>query len=454
MLEPVPVSASVPERAPASRWLLAAALVVSCVIHLVLGWAVLVLFKPPSLDIEFEVPIDVELGLSEEVKAFEPPPAPPPPAPPVVEKAPGENAKDAEKDKDKAKTHEDAGVEAADAGVPEVADAGPAEHDAGPPLLADPSAKPGERLPPGAQIAVRVDMARIRESPIAEDVRALLAAVPDWKALLEGSGIDPVDQLDRLLIATPNLQRDKIVVAGRFVGEPRIVEEAVQRLAQAQNVEAHWRVESGVRVAPWANKDETPRVIAIVGPAHFTIARSEDLPRVLAIAAARADDPKGPKERKDKSIKVHPADALLSMEAGEGLSLEVDGVERFVRKAKRGVPLKLRLSAVQVPGPKLELRGRMAFENAEKAADALRFWQAVRDTYARNALVMLLGLSDPLREGKLEQADNELHLTLQLTVEQTRLIVGYVRELITPPATVAPSPAPAPAAPAPAAPTR
>jgi hypothetical protein len=429
-------------------------LLVSCVIHGVLGWAVLALFKPPSLDIAFEVPIDVELGLSEEVAAFEPPTPEPPPPPPAP--APGEKSAQKDKDKDEPKKHEDAGIDrAADGGVPEAPDAGPEVHDAGPPLLADPNAKPGERLPPGAQIAVRVDMARIRHSPIAEDIRALLAAVPDWKALLDGSGIEPVDQLDRLLIATPNLQREKIVVAGRFLGEPGIVEQAVQRLAEAQHVEAPWHTENGVRVAPWANKDDTPRVIAIVGPSHFTIARREDLPRVLAIAAARAEDPKGHKERKDKSIKVHPADALLSMEAGEGLSLEVDGVERFVRKAKRGVPIKLRLSALQVPGPKVELRGRMAFENAEKAADALRFWEAVRESYARNALVMLLGLSEPLREGTIEQADDELHLRLRLSVEQTRLIVGYVRELITPPPSVAPSPSPASTpAPAPAAPTR
>jgi hypothetical protein len=431
------------------------ALLLSCGVHGLFLWATLVLFKAPGLDIEFQVPIDVELGLSEEVAAALTPPAPPPEPPPSAPaEAPAE--KSTKKDKDKEKAHQpDAGVPESDGGVLEAPDGGPEEPDAGPPLLADPNAAPGERLPPGAQIAVRVDMTRIRNSPVAEDVRALLAAVPDWKALLNGSGIDPVSQLDRLLIATPNLQRDKIVVAGRFVGERAVVDQAVQRLAEAQHVEAHWHVESGVRVAPWASQDDTPRVIALVGPSHFVIARGEDLPRVLAIASARADDAKGPKDRKDKSIKVHPADALLSMEPDEGVSLEVDGVERFVRKAKRGVPLKLRLSAVQVPGPRVELRGRMLFETPEKAADALRFWEGVRDSYARNALVMLLGLSDPLREGTIELSGSEVHLKVQLSVEQLRLIVGYVRELITPPAPITPSPASpsAPSAPSPSRPT-
>jgi hypothetical protein len=450
------VSASAHERLPAPRWLLAAALLVSSAFHLFLGWAVLVLFRPPSLDIEFEVPIDLELGVSEELAAFAPaepvaPPAPPP-SPAESAEAAKEKAKEAEK-----KAREDAGTdEPRDAGVADAPDAGQEpEPDAGPPLLADPKVPPGERLPPGSQIAVRVDMARIRKSPIAADVRALLAAVPDWDALLDGSGIEPVDQLDRLLIATPNLQREKVVVAGRFLGEPKLVDEAVQRLAKAQNVEAPWHTDAnGIRIAPWANRDDTPRVIAIVGPSHFTIARSEDLPRVLAIAAARAEErPFGKKKnpRSEQGIKVHPADALLSMEAGEGLSLEVDGVANFVRKAKRGVPTKLRLSAVEVPGPRVELRGRMVFETPEKAADALRFWSAVRDSYARNALVMLLGLSGPLSEGVIELAESELSVKVVLSVEQTRLIVGYVRELITPP-TPSPS-APAPVVPSPAGPS-
>jgi hypothetical protein len=417
--------------------LLGLMLAVSIALHLVVGWVGSVVLEAPSLGIEFELPMDVELGLSEEVAAVAPPPAPEPPAPPPpTPTAPG--------DKPGKRRTEDAGSEPeADAGV---ADAGPeqardgGESDAAAPLLADGDAAPGTRVPPGAQIAVRVDMARLRASPVATDVRALLAAIPDWQALLDGSGIDPVDQLDRLLIATPNLQRSKVVIAGRFVGAPSLVDDAVRRMAEARGVEARWRKrDQGVRVATWANADETPRVIAVVGPAHFTISRDEDLNRVLAIAAARAVE-----QADGGAPTVHPADALLSMEDGEGLSLEVDGVENFIRKARRGVPTKLRLSAVEVPGPRVELRGRLAFADVEKAADALRFWSGVRDSYARNGLVVLLGLSEPLRSGTLELVGTELRLKAQLSPEQTRLILGYVRELLTPPAPPAPAPTPAP----------
>jgi len=47
---------------------------------------------------------------------------------------------------------------------------------------------------------------------------------------------------------------------------------------------------------------------------------------------------------------------------------------------------------------------------------------------------MLLGLAEPLREAVLELKEQELAIRVELSVEQTRLILGYVRELLTPPA--------------------
>lgn len=411
---------------PPSR-ALALAVALSCALHALLGWLVAVVFKAPDLGIEFELPIDVELGLTSEVDGFAPHPSPSPMEPEPTPPPPSDAVANAELEEAERKREERKREREEKAKREREAREAAAKESA---QLAQTHEAESSRLPPGAQIAIRVDMTRIRASAVAEDIRALLAAVPDWKALLDGSGIDPVDQLDRLLIATPNLQRSKIVLAGRFIGDPALVDEAVARLAEARGVTAKWSMRDGVRVAPWANLDETKRVIALVGPSHFTITRPEDLARVLAIAAARAQD-KDAKPRNEKD--EHPADALLSMEEGEGLSLEVEGVERFVRKAKRGVPQRLRLSAVEIPGPKVELRVRMTFADGDSAEDAQRFWTAQRDAYARNALVALLGLSSPLRDATLELVAEELRIKATLTVEQTRLIIGYVKELITPP---------------------
>lgn len=418
-------------RAPAPRWLLWIALALSAALHVLTGVVIGGAVSLPELDVELQIPVDVELGMTEEIAAA-PEPAPlSEGAPEPVESgrarprgerldagAPEAGASDGGEDRGDANAPADGATPDAAPGLP--VDAGPA----------------GTRLPPGAQIAVRVDMTRIRASPIAEDVRALLSAIPDWQALLEGSGIDPVTQLDRLLIATPNLQREKLVVAGRYVGGREVVLEAVQKLAAAQGGEAHWRTRRGIRVAPWLNPDATARVIALVGPAHFTISRPEDLDRLLAIAAARAA--RGQKATTPSSA---PADALLSMEEQEALSLEIDGVGQFVRRGRVGIPERLRLSAVQTQPTRLALRGRLVYADEAAASAALAFWSEKRDAYARNALVGLLGLASVLRESSLTRDGEELSVEAALSVEQTRLILSYVRGLLGPrPAAPAPAP--------------
>ncbi len=435
---------TLPHLAP--RWPLAAALVVSLCVHVGFGWFASAVFTAPPLDLEFQLPMDVEFGASEQMAlapsvAGSPPPAEPPPAPERDPQTAGEAASDAgvppeeepkpkPKPKPKPAPSADAGVEPSDA---------------------PPGANSSEtRIPAGAQIAVRVDMARIRVSPLADDVRQLLAAIPDWRALLDGSGIDPIEQLDRFMIATPNLQRAKIVIAGRYIGTEQTVLDAVQALASAQGASAHFRTHSGVRVANWANPDVTPRVIALVGPAHFTICREEDLPRVLAFAATRAQKGRQSGEGKQDEAQEHPADALLSMEPDEGLSVEVEGAEQFVRRATRGVPTKLRLSARELPGPRVELRGRLVFADAEKAVAGAAFWDKLREAYGRNVLVSMLGLAEPLKQGTIVQEGAEVTLTVGLSLEQTRLILGYLRELVRPPSAPNTTSAPTVAPPLPA----
>lgn len=422
------------QREPAPRWLLSLAVALSLLLHAAAAFVSLVVLRPPELDIEFELPMDVELGTADAIDVAEAPsPAPTEPAAAAKPGSAGPGAGDASV-VDGGVAHDAGGVDAAasDAAVADAASSKPRQRDAGA-AVASVSADAGAaaRVPPGAQIALRVDMGRIRKSPVAADVRALLAAIPDWKALLDGSGIDPIEQVDRLLIATPNLQRDKIVLAGRYLGGEQVVRDAVQRLATSKGVAADWRRQGNVLVAPWANADQTERVIALVGPQHFTISRAEDLPRVLAIAAARAERAK---KGARKPPQQHPADALLSMDDGEGMSLEVEGAAQFVRRGRRGIPERLRLSALERPGERLDVLGTFTYLDAATAEDARDYWVALRDRYASNALVSLLGLSAPLSGATVERSETELHIKLSLTADQVRLILGYVRELLAPPA--------------------
>lgn len=412
----------------------------------------------PDVGFDFQLPTEVELGLSEAVitSAGGSPPAPAPAEPTATPggEGPGEAA-------------------AIDAGAP---DAGPPQPEE-PPALAqgegegDAEEGPGEGdegdgdgvafLPAGAQIALRLDVARVRASALAPDVRQVLAAMPDWQALLEGSGIEPLDDMDRLLVASPNLQRSRLVAAGRASGDEATIRAAAERLATAQGESLEWRQIRGVPVADWHDRDPTARVVALIGPRHFVIAREEDVPRVIAVARARASDdeeddeePSGPRE--------HPADALLSMKDGEGLSLEVEGFRNFARARPNrasldALPLKLRVGLTELSNQRIGARIEGRFEDAAQAEAAVAYWDRMREAYARNVITAVLGLAPILQRLEMRADGSTMRARVDIEVGEMRRLLNLVRSFFEDRARVRqpaappsmPSAPPAPSAPAP-----
>jgi hypothetical protein len=453
----------------------------SLLIHASLVAIVLSYGTAPTLGFELQLPTEIEFGMSGGMELTSaPPPAPvtPPPAP-VTPAAAGEDGagasdggapmdggdpdagrrrrrdggSDASIDDaaiDDAGVEEDASVEddaatsdpallaAADSDGGAAADAGPAllaaaDSDGGAGNSTGGSARPaGPGLaayaPPGAQLALRLDLVRVRQSPLAPDVRALLASVPDWQALLDGSGIEPLDDLERLLIASPNLQRERLVMSGRYVGDETKVREAVARMAAARGEPVRWRRERGFDVARWPNADVTERVIALVGPQAFTITRTEDLPRVLAVARERRREAER-LARAAGTPALDDAEALLSMEEGVVLSFEVEGARAFVRGPTENMPVSARASVRELPTARVEIVAVGQFETAEQASTARDFWDHMRASYARNALVSLVGLGSALDQATLDVEGSALRFRTELTPRQITLVLRYARSM-------------------------
>jgi len=265
-------------------------------------------------------------------------------------------------------------------------------------------------------------MKRIRESPLGPDVTQFLTGVPDWQLLLAGSGIDPVEDLDRLLVASPNLERSKLVLAGRHRRGDTFAEESVQRMARSRGKRAPWKRRYGVRAAPWHNLDRTKRTIAVLSPHHFTITRQQDLRRVLALAKARElRDAK-----KEGLVAAHGPDALLSMGPEEALSLEIEGVHQFVRGNVRHIPIRLRV-AVRETGPdQATVTVLTTFASDAEAQDAAGYWMKVANFYSQQLLMTLAGFGKTLRRMKFEPEHERIEVSFTLTADQIRFILSYL----------------------------
>jgi hypothetical protein len=284
---------------------------------------------------------------------------------------------------------------------------------------------------------MRIDMDRIRASPLRAEVEQLLAAIPDWDAVLGGSGIEPVRDLSRVLVATPNFQRRNIVVAGALTAEAPSPREVAERVAAANGHTLTWSDEDEIATAPFYSPDGAERTVAILDDRHVVLSRPEDLSRVLAIAAARATehDP-------------DPAAALLSMNDGEALSVEVEGLAAFVRQSPCEIARRARVAMVEVDQG-VSIDGVATFDTAEHAESARDCFDDLRVRAAANPLVQFSGFSVPLYEIELTAEENVLTVHGGLTFDQLRRILEIVRGTLQqqrrpPPVIVPPTTAPAP----------
>ena len=134
----------------------------------------------------------------------------------------------------------DGGVAPADSGVDAGVDAGVDGASRERPLVARATVRGPSRIPAGAHLALRLDMERVRTSSVANEVRQLLGAIPEWQELVGGSGIDALNDLDRVLIATPNRFTSRILIVGRHTHDEEFTRGVVARMADARDTQAPW----------------------------------------------------------------------------------------------------------------------------------------------------------------------------------------------------------------------
>lgn len=412
--------------------------------HALFVLLVLTLQTPFDTGFEFTVPIDVQLGLTDAQEVEAAPVTPPPETETDPSGSEGQGATPAGAGLD-AGVPSDAGGDGGrpDAGRRRRRDAG---ADGGPLIAAagGDGGSPVAFLPAGAQIALRIDMDRIRASPLRGEVEELLAAIPDWDAVLGGSGVEPVRDLSRVLVATPNFQRSNIVVAGALTEDAPSPREVAERVAAANGHTLEWTEEGGIESAPFYSPDGADRRVAILDDRHVVLSRPDDLPRVLAIAAARAG-----------GGETSAADALLSMNEGEAVSVEVEGLAAFVRRSPCEVARRARLAMVQADDG-VTIEGVATFDTAEHAESARQCFDDLRVRAAANPFVQFTGFSVPLYEIELTTEGEVLHAHGALTQDQLRRIMEILRGMLRPPRpppSIAPPPSTMPEAPPPEAPT-
>lgn len=373
----------------------------------------------PQLDFKLELPMDVEIGISEGQTLAAAPPLTVPPATPEA-KPQIEQDTAAESDQG-----------ALDPPTPKAKKKNPKPT---PPISHRKAQKALSKTfsQQGALISIRVQMEKVRESKLSDQVPQLLSAIPDWKLLLEGSQIDPLQDLDALLIASPNFSRSSLIIAGKHQGGVESVRRAAQRMAQARGKEHSWNDSGPIPTAAWYAQDPTPRIIASLGEAYFVICRQRDLTPFLSIALA--DDPQDDADSEDDEVQpaLQISENLFSTQGKHALELQVEGARAFAGGHTKGIPTRLHATLNETADGQVHVNINGRFPSTNEAQTAHIYWQNQRDRFAQSPFVALMGLSALLKSTELSTGAANLKVKTVLESTQTRLLLNTLRNMLTP----------------------
>ena len=268
-----------------------------------------------------------------------------------------------------------------------------------------PAPPPAEDLrnigPSTANVTIILRCPLLARSPHRAGVDTLLSALPDYHTLLDGTGLSPFDDLDALLIATPD-PRDVTVtfLAARHHGDARVRALATRALAPGD-----------------------PRQFRALGDDLMLLGQPQDLQRIAAAEAGAEAQTAEAQEGARWLAALRRFDAGASDAA---LQLTIADLPQLIRLRDRTLPLPrtVRIAASAEASP--AARVVLVFDTEPLAATFAEAWPRLREQLG-DAAPMFGGALDAM---KLERKDRVVELAGRLPELQVRMALALVQMLI------------------------
>jgi hypothetical protein len=308
----------------------------------------------------------------------------------------------------------------------------------------------GQLGPEGSRFTLLLRLDRVKGTPYAGPLDAVLVHMPDRRDLLEGTGLSLYDDFEALLVATPNpLDYRVTFLAARHHLADGPMRAAVDRGARATGRVVAWRNEGGrpwgerrarAGVAPPAARDErlivmpTPGLVVVTPPAYRTLpmvpARKPGLPAasgpdagtVANVGGADPDAPPSPSwssllRRIDSESGLLPPNAVAMASAVDLFRRSANGPVVFLG-VELDVPRAITAVLGVEPEPFLELTATFADEAAARHWEET--WPGLQRKLRTNPYVVLGGMSSLV--SRLTSAREGASVKLRLTATQDETV--------------------------------
>ncbi|MEM6989723.1 MAG: hypothetical protein AAF721_04480 [Myxococcota bacterium] len=119
--------------------------------------------------------------------------------------------------------------------------------DAGNPVAPEPEPRTTEELPPAlGTFYLLLRTTRIRKLPYAKAARSMLHSLPDFDFLVRSGGLDPLDDFDHIVIASPNITNAlDTFYAAEYTGSRKRIRKAIERAVATEGEVIEWTDKGG-----------------------------------------------------------------------------------------------------------------------------------------------------------------------------------------------------------------
>jgi hypothetical protein len=148
-----------------------------------------------------------------------------------------------------------------------------------------------ELIDSNANVSLLLLSERVREHPLGPRIGKLLVAFPQWNSFFESAQIDPIQDLNRILVVGPEFRRSADLVAiiqHRLGREP--VRKAVDRLVR-RPPRGRWL--NSKLPAARAHADRAERLFVLPSPSLLVVAPLHLEKQLLAMPPAKFPEPEG-----------------------------------------------------------------------------------------------------------------------------------------------------------------
>jgi hypothetical protein len=270
----------------------------------------------------------------------------------------------------------------------------------------------------GDTIVLRLDMDRIRNSSLADEISVWLEGNETWGAALSWAGIDPVQDFDLLLAVAPTSDPAESVVFARHRLTSDRIRSAVGRL-KSDGVAVAWRQVQGFDAARIPVGSADARVVVLTAPDELVVTSPALFDRVLRVAS----------DQRDRRVGDELVEPALAFENGTIATVVAHRLNRWARERIPDPPpeaVDLRVTDDAQAQGRVHVHANGTYRDPAAAAAAGNALTERRDFYASHMLVTATGLNGPIGESEIQADGNELDVRSSFTEGDIERVIGMV----------------------------